>query len=79
MARSGVLVRISRLGLFGPKLFAESDMSRIAAVCQDLSERGAGHSVLGMEDYPTPCAIRFSAYSPQWRFNLTALRTSGGS
>lgn len=39
IARTGVLIKVSRLGLFGAKLFEESDLSKIALICQDLSER----------------------------------------
>lgn len=38
VARTGIVVKVSRLGFLGAKLFAESDLSKLALICKDLAE-----------------------------------------
>lgn len=36
IAQTGIVVKKSNMGILGPKLFVENDLSKIGAVCQNL-------------------------------------------
>lgn len=38
VAQTGVVIKKSRLGLFGPKLFVSRDLSQLASVCMALED-----------------------------------------
>jgi hypothetical protein len=43
-AKTGVLVKISRLGVFGPKLFKEEDVDRLARMCETINSQILSYS-----------------------------------